>query len=231
MLEPGEVQVWHARTDELAVADAAARASLSGDELARADRFRFPRDASRFVRRRWLLRRLLAAYGADPGTAPLPTGPNGKPSAVSDGRLRFNASSSGGLAVVALARGHDIGVDVERLRTVADRGLLVRSTMTPPEQVELSSVPDGQRDAAFLRLWTVKEAYMKALGTGLSLEPSRVVTCRAGTGAWTVSSADSSVSCSAVAVDVGLGHVASLAVPDGPAPRLRVLAFTNGHLS
>lgn len=231
VLEPDEVHIWHARTDELATCDTALRPYLSPEELARADRFRFRRDASRFLRRRWLLRRILAAYGADPATVTLPTGPNGKPSVIGAASLQFNASSSGGLAVVALARQHQVGVDVERLCAVADRDLLVRSTMTAAEQGALSSSPGEQQDVAFLRLWTVKEAFMKALGTGLSLDPLRVESCSAGQERWTVSSADAGPPCTAVAVDVGPTHVASLAVPAGAATRLRVLAVTPRRLS
>lgn len=231
VLERGEVHVWHARTDELAVADAELRRALSDDEVARAEGFRFTRHASRFIRRRWLLRRLLAAYGADIGTGTVPAGANGKPSPLAGGRLRWNASSSEGTAVVAVTREHDVGVDVERLRPVGDRDLLAATVLTPGERAGLAALDPAARDAAFLRLWTVKEAFLKAEGTGLSLDPARVESSPSGPGRWTVSTVDGGIRWSVVAVDVGPGQVVSLAVPPGGQPRVRVLALTPGRLS
>ncbi len=231
VLEPGEVHVWCARTDELAMSDAGLAEMLAADEVARAGAFRFRRDASRFVRRRWLLRRLLGAVGCDPGAEPLPTGANGRPTVLPGATLFFSASSSGGLAAVAMARDHDLGLDVERLRPVPDLDLLARSTMTAEEQAGLARLPPGERGAAFLRLWTVKEAFVKALGAGLSLDPARVTTRLAGPGRWSVSSPDAGRAWSVVAVDVGAGHVASLAVPDTVSPRVRVLSLSAGRLS
>lgn len=233
-LQEGDVHVWQATLDELALPDGVLRSFLAPDEQTRADRFRFRRDASRFVRRRWLLRRLLAAYGADPGTATFATGPNGKPSSPAATSVRFSASSSGGLAVVAVARHTDIGVDLERLRPVGDRELLAQSTMTANERSELAAVAgegEGGHDAAFLRLWTVKEAFMKALGTGLSLEPRRITTTRTATDRWTASSCEPNRSCSVFVVDVGSRSVVSLAVPEETHVRLRSLSLTKDMLS
>ena len=224
VLEPGEVHVWHAAVDELALDDTVLRGFLSTDEVDRADRFRFTRDASRFVRRRWFLRRLLAAYGAESGTTSFPTGPNGKPSPPATTPIRFNTSSSAGLAVIAVARDVDMGVDVERLRRVDDRELLMAATMRPEEQTGLQS------DEAFLRLWTLKEAYMKALGTGLSLEPMRITTAPDGPNRWKVASSACPPQ-SVVAVDAGERAVASLAVPESAELRVRSLALTPGRLS
>lgn len=212
-LDHGEVQVWHAHVDDLDVPDGVLRAALSADELDRAGRFRSPSDASRFVRRRRLLRRLLAAYGADPGAAPLAVGRDGRPSAPGGSPLRFSAGSSDGMVVVAFAWDRDIGVDVERRRVVADRELLAQSTMTGEEQAALATEDGDQRDAAFLRLWTVKEAYLKALGTGLSLAPRRVSSTPEGPGRWTVSSPGEAPPWTAVAVDLGHAYIATLAVP------------------
>lgn len=221
----GEAHVWPVRVDELAVDDRSLRACLSDEELDRADRFRFRRDASRFVRRRWVLRRLLAAYGADPARAALATGPNGKPEAPGGGPLRCSVSSSGGMVVVALAT-YDLGVDLERLRVVPDRDLLIRSTMSGEEQATLAGESGGD-DEAFLRLWTVKEAYMKALGTGLTLDPLEVRSTVAGPGRWNVS-APGVPGSPVVALDVGGPFVASLAVPRHCHTRVRMLAVDLG---
>ena len=223
--------MWHVMTDELALDDGALRRFLAPDEVARADRFRFGRDASRSVRRRWLLRRLLAAYGADPGTDAFATGPHGKPEPPAGATVRFNASSSGSLAVVAVSRDTPLGVDVERLRTIANGALLAKATMTASELAELATARDDEAyGVAFLRLWTLKEAFMKAHGTGLSLEPLRITTTATAADRWTVTSPDAPA-CSAFAVDVGSGAVASLALPGQVAPDVRTLALAPGMLS
>lgn len=227
-LESGEVHVWHARTDELALRDGLLREKLADEEKARADAFRVRQDAIRFLRRRWLLRRLLAAYGADPGTAPFLIGRNGKPS-LAGTSLRFSTSSSEGLAVVAVTRVREVGVDVERLREIPDLETLAPAALTDEEFGLLPAMPPHERTGAFLCLWTLKEAFLKGLGTGLSLGPRLVTTRPAGRGLWRVSSSSGpdEGQWTGLNVDVSGDCVASLAIPHDSRPRVRVLALSH----
>ncbi|RAG86586.1 4-phosphopantetheinyl transferase [Streptacidiphilus pinicola] len=101
--------------------------------------------------------------------------PHGRPrlaSSVVGSEPEFSLSHGGDLVLIGLApAGRPIGVDVERL----PRADTVRETMTtlhPAEQAELAAAPGGPSPEGFARIWTRKEAYLKALGTGLGRDPS-----------------------------------------------------------
>lgn len=161
------------RLDRLQWTDAELEACLTRDERARADRFHFPRDRQRFVRRRGALRYLLSDHlGAGPAAIVLTTGPNGRPELhPGHGRdLRFNQSSSGDTAVYAFATGIDVGIDVERHRDDIDIDALAVRFFSPREVAALDAEsPGSPRSAAFFACWTMKEAFVKARGDGLSL--------------------------------------------------------------
>ncbi len=116
--------------------------------------------------------RVLAGYcGGDPVTIARGAG---KPRLVGARRdLRYSVSHAGGLTLVAVAAGREVGVDVERL----GRGRwlsLPGHVLTPSEQRSLDAVAGAAREAAFLRLWACKEAVLKAAGVGLAIDPSCV---------------------------------------------------------
>ncbi len=160
---PGAVHVWQFDLDA-----EAPPGFLAADEHDRAARFHFERDARRWRTGRSLLRRTLGAYlHADPAALELQTGPFGKPFLLHC-RLRFNASHSGPVLLLAFAWDQEVGIDAERLRDDFVPEELAVQVFSPREQEALCAVPPGERRAAFLSLWTAKEAYVKALGTGLS---------------------------------------------------------------
>jgi 4'-phosphopantetheinyl transferase len=144
---------------------------LSPDELARAHRFHFDRDRRRYIACRAILRTILARYlNCQPADLAFVYGPQGKPAlaATCDGSgLSFNASHSHDLALYAVARGRRVGVDVEHLREIREARDIARRYFTPAEAERLDAT---HRPAAeFLRLWTRKEAVIKAVGVGLSM--------------------------------------------------------------
>ncbi len=146
---------------------------LSPDEQARAGRFRFDRDRSRFVVGRATLRRELGArLDADPSAIAFTYNTEGKPDVAQAG-IAFNLSNSDDLGVLAVAAGaaHCIGVDVEmqHSRSAHLDELVARRFFAPGEVERLLSLPGNERSAAFLRCWTRKEALLKALGGGLTL--------------------------------------------------------------
>ncbi len=168
-----EVALW--RWSLLASPDRQAELwdTLSKDEQARAERFHFPRDRRRYVVGRGTLRMRLAAYlGCPPAAVALSYGEFGKP-VLQDpewrARLSFNLSHSEELAILAVADGAPVGVDIERIRPVADDFVL--HSFTTDEIELLGALPMDAYAAGVLACWTRREAFVKALGTGLSHPP------------------------------------------------------------
>jgi 4'-phosphopantetheinyl transferase len=117
------------------------------------------------------LETVLAGYlGVEPGSVALRRSPAGKPE-LEGSALRASLAHSGEVALVAVARGPEIGVDVERLRNGLEGWSLVAHALTPAERGRLERTPPADRSTAFLRTWTRKEALVKAVGFGLALDP------------------------------------------------------------
>jgi 4'-phosphopantetheinyl transferase len=117
-----------------------------------------------------LLRLLLGAYlDADPRTLGFRTGEYGKPRlAGADGRLRFNLSHSGGVAVYAVALGVEVGVDVQTRRHRPPTLAVAERAFGRAEAVRLARLAEAEREREFLRLWVCHEAGLKCLGVGLA---------------------------------------------------------------
>lgn len=152
---------------------------LSAEERRQAERLRTRELRRRFVVRRARLREVLARYlGASPQAIRFDRGAHGKPALASpwsDSGLQFSASHSTDLGLVAVARDIALGVDIERIRPLADFEALVRRFFAASENDALRRLPEPERLEAFFRGWARKEAVLKALGTGLSLGLDRVV--------------------------------------------------------
>jgi 4'-phosphopantetheinyl transferase len=174
-LELGEadLHLWRASLDCDASVLSRLQATLSPDEVARADRFVFPADRNRFVAARGILRELLGAYSRlPPAKLKFRYGNHGKPALdanTSDSALQFNLSHAGGLAIYAFSRGRELGVDVEQIRPQLAGDEIARRYFAPSEVAELQALPARLRPDAFFLCWTRKEAYVKAHGAGLSL--------------------------------------------------------------
>ncbi len=164
----GEIHVWRTQLDLTDAWHERLRATLSADEVDRASRFLKPQHRRRFEAARGVLRDILSRYEQRPAAAlPLATGAFGKP-LLSDSRLRFNVSHSGAHALFGVSRDRDVGVDIEAIdpRRADDR--IAERYFSEAECAALQHLPTAARDAAFFRCWTRKEAYLKAIGTGLS---------------------------------------------------------------
>jgi 4'-phosphopantetheinyl transferase len=168
-LPADEVHVW--RVNIAGETDAGGLGSLSAAERARADRFRFPADRDRFVASHAALRAILASYlEVAPAALIFGEGVHGKPLVEAPDAgcaLRFSLSHSGDIAVVAVSRGRDVGVDVERVRALDDLDGFAARYFSPAERDALARVPSGERPRAFFEIWTLKEAYLKSCGEGL----------------------------------------------------------------
>ncbi|MBC8100754.1 MAG: 4'-phosphopantetheinyl transferase superfamily protein [Armatimonadetes bacterium] len=146
----------------------ASLAALASDEIARAERLKHPLARARFVAGRVFLRSVLAAHiGSTPGDLRFVYAADGKPS-LENAVLHFNLAHSDHHAVLALAA-YPVGVDVERIREPGTLWAMTPTVFTPSEQTELSAISEERKIFAFFRLWTCKEALMKALGGGFKL--------------------------------------------------------------
>lgn len=167
----GGVDVWRVRLDKPETAGAEASV-LSSDETARAGRFHFEKDRVCFTRCRSALRRLLAGYLQVPAVEicfKYSTG--GKPQVAvqqNPRALEFNVSHSGSIALIAVGSEQRIGVDIEKIRPDVDAEALAERFFSVGERAGLRTLPDHLRVAGFFACWTRKEAFLKAIGEGLS---------------------------------------------------------------
>ncbi len=163
-----EIHVWRASLDLPDPYVCQFRQTLADDEQQRADRFHFEKDRKAFVVARGLLRTILGRYlNMAPDAVRFSYNRYGKPAV--EQAVCFNLSHSAALAIYAVARGRDVGVDVECIRRLPDAQRIAERYFSERERTELRALPVDQRQEAFFRCWTRKEAYIKATGQGLSL--------------------------------------------------------------
>lgn len=145
---------------------------LSGDERERASRFRFAIHRNRYVRCRGAVRLILGqALRCQPQAVRLAYSPFGKPELAACHRtddLRFNVSHCENFAVIAIARGVSVGVDVEHAGRLADFDDIARGVLPEIDYRELTAAGPNQRARVFYRSWTRREAWLKATGQGIS---------------------------------------------------------------
>jgi 4'-phosphopantetheinyl transferase len=145
---------------------------LSDDERERHARFRFEEDRDVYLVAHALTRRALGQVaGVAPNQLSFQVGEHGRPEIAGPSgalALRFNLSHTRGLVACAVALGHDVGVDVERIdREVALLGV-ARHVFSERENAGLLSLSGSAQRLRFFELWTLKEAYVKAIGKGLA---------------------------------------------------------------
>jgi 4'-phosphopantetheinyl transferase len=168
-----EVHLWTIERDR--GADVALLSEcLSLAERQRARRLRVKQRRESFIYNRALARHILASYaGLTPQRVPLTTSPGGKPlwdssSADASDSLSFNLSHRGDLAILAISRNRAVGVDLEVVDASNDHDAIASQALSPRELALYGQLPPEQRPPAVLRTWTCKEAFLKALGVGLS---------------------------------------------------------------
>lgn len=176
-LAEDEVHVWMVSLDEPPIPLGQLEGVLSSEEADRACRFHFARDRRRFAAGRGLLRVLLSSYvGASPAEMTFSTSYYGKPSLARPccpEDLQFNVSHSDSWLMIGVTRGRPVGVDVESVRPLQDRDQIAERFFSATEVAALRSLPLEVRTEAFFTCWTRKEAYIKAVGQGLSLPLDR----------------------------------------------------------
>ncbi len=232
-LPEDEVHVWRFDLAAAALRKDVLLPLLSIDERERMRRFHFDRHRDAFVAARGALRSILAVYAGRPAAElSFDYTKYGKPLLTErcGGReLRFNLSHAHEIALCAVTRGREIGVDVEWIRPEFAGDDIAERFFSPSENVVLRALPREARDQAFFACWTRKEAYIKGAGPGLSIpldsfdvtlapgEPARLLRTRpdaAEAARWTLES-----------LSPGTGYAGALAVR-GAGWRTRCLRWT-----
>lgn len=194
-LGPEDAHVWRIPLDDLRPGDFLA--DLSPEEAAR--NFLRPGLKERHVCAHGALRRILARYcGLAPAAIRFRLGPKGKPYLDPAAGVSFNLTHSGGLAMAAVARGREIGVDVECIRPIAEAHDIARRMFPAAEAETLAALAPPELERAFFRCWTRHEAHLKAAGGGLDDRPAL--------DGWSIAE-----------LDPGPGYAAALAIEGAPA--------------
>jgi 4'-phosphopantetheinyl transferase len=167
-----EVHVWRACLDQPTTILERLAQTLSADEQRRAERYYFERHRLRFIVARGVLRVILGHYlGLEPHQVRFTYGAQGKPAlAICEdrGSLDLNLSHSQELALYAVTRRRQVGIDLEYIRPVVEAEQIAARTFSVQESQVWRTLPEATKREAFFNCWTRKEAYIKAIGDGLS---------------------------------------------------------------
>ena len=228
-----EVHVWRIALDPPPPCVEGLGLHLTPEETARANRYLQPGDRERFIAGRGWLRSILGRYlGADPARLEIRYGPRGKPELAGDCSISFNLAHSRDLGLLAVTEGRQVGIDLEAVRPMPDAGPIATRFFSASERSTWLALPEADRNEAFFRCWTRKEAFLKATGMGLSMPldqfdvtlgpgaPARLIAVREQpeeAGRWVLRE-----------IDVGPGFIAALAV-EGAGWRPLVFEATDGY--
>ena len=209
-----EVHVWKAELALPSLSILKFADTLLASEIQRANRLRHAQERDRFVAGRGILRSLLGNYlKRDARDISILNDSNGKPRI--EGDLEFNVSHSGDTALFVFSKARRLGVDIEVVRGIPDASKIVEWFFSREEFENFCALPESERTLAFFRSWTRKEAYLKALGTGLS-HSLKSVPLEFSNGEWSIQE-----------LNVGPGHVATLAVEGFPSPAIREMNWNS----
>ncbi|MEM7757704.1 MAG: 4'-phosphopantetheinyl transferase superfamily protein [Cyanobacteria bacterium P01_A01_bin.40] len=171
-LEDDQVHIWRANLNLPDLEIDRLATYLSPDEKVRASKFRFPQHQTRFTAARGILRQLLGNYlQINPCEVKFDYSDRGKPqlsNSQQDRQLQFNLSHSQDYALYGLTYDDLIGVDVEYIRTMSDTLKIAQRFFSAREYELIKNTAVAKQQAVFFTLWTAKEAYLKAVGTGLA---------------------------------------------------------------
>jgi 4'-phosphopantetheinyl transferase len=176
-LAEDQAQVWSFLLDESPARAGELAGLLTADERERAGKFGSEQLRNRFIVGRATLRRLLGRLlNCEPATLVFRYGEFGKPELDGPlaGALHFNLSHSGGAGLLAMARRGPLGIDLEKVRPVWDPQQIASRFFTEHEGRQLETVAEQERPEAFFRLWTRKEAWLKATGEGIAASLDRI---------------------------------------------------------
>lgn len=168
-LEKNQAHVWYAELNRSDSEILQLLDLLSEDEKQRAARFHFEKDRNHFIAARGLLRQILSHYiSVTPRAIHFFYGSHGKPELDPTYNLRFNVSHSHDMALFAVTREIAVGVDIERMDRQCDIDGIVERFFSQHEYAVIKNLSGTKKIQAFFNGWARKEAFLKALGEGLS---------------------------------------------------------------
>jgi 4'-phosphopantetheinyl transferase len=167
-IEDNQVHVWQVNLKTVRGTASEFTGTLSPDELERADKFKFPRDREHFILSHSQLRLILSKYcDCLPGEFSFRYNSCRKPSISNPEfeKLKFNMSHSNDLMLVGLCNHNDIGIDVEKVREVDELENIADENFSAQEIKYIKDASD--KTNTFFKIWTRKEAFIKAIGKGI----------------------------------------------------------------
>ncbi len=171
-LEPGEIHVWRFQLDRVEADLIRFKNCLSAEEHDRAASFRFIQDQKRFVIRRAILRHLLGSYLDLPARNVRLLSETNKKPVVEDQNgssgVRFSCSQSADWGLITVARDRELGVDIECHGALTDVNHMAEICLSQNEIIEFLELTEDVKIKYFIDVWTCKEAFVKAIGKGLS---------------------------------------------------------------
>lgn len=172
-LHSEQIHIWHSDLD--GVSPLALSSYLSADEKIRASRFHFEKDRRRFIAARGWLRFILAYYlQAKPDQLGFIYNEYGKPELINSSGITFNISHSENIALFAFAKNLTLGIDIEAKNRRCDMDGIAQRFFSEAEYAVLKNLSEEKKRDAFFNGWTRKEAFLKAIGQGLSYSLNNV---------------------------------------------------------
>lgn len=167
-----ETHVWRAKLNLSTDNIAELTQILSEDERLKANRFRFAHHQRRYIAARGILRKIVSSYlNTDSNLVKFEYNSRGKPKIadfLNQINLQFNVSHSEDLALYGFTRDRRIGIDLEYLKKLDDVAKIAQRFFTATESSLIAALSGDEQKRVFLQFWTAKEAYLKAIGTGLT---------------------------------------------------------------
>lgn len=172
-----EAHIWLVRLNEINAIEL--EQIISDSERSRAARFHFELHKKIFIGSRGILRIILGKYlQINPRRLQFEYGEFGKPYLAGEygSKIKFNLSHSNDLAIFAVTRRREVGVDIEHINHSFVDERMVSQCLAPLETAHFQSLPKEKRNVFFFESWTRKEAFLKACGSGLAVAPNQLET-------------------------------------------------------
>lgn len=173
-IRQGEIHLWICSLDPTPEFLEVFKSSLSDKELKTSTFFSFPKDQVAYIASQGFLRIILSRYlSIDGRDLVFARHRKGKPYLINDTSLLYNISNSGQYVVVSISKHGEVGVDLEKVRPLDDFEDLVQKNFSPFERNYINKV-HSEKLQRFFKLWTLKEAFLKAIGEGMRLTPDNL---------------------------------------------------------